>query len=162
MRSKEFLMNARAIVLMVAAVIILSPVAVIAYSDGGSGEGTGSNSGIGASISSSAAPSYFSWSDGITDHASYEAAVTRANEAERAEEGPYGYTDRYTEKYYNSVHAGLAISRAAWDETIEVLPSVRRFAVILEQMMMSGTISPRQAFNLLAVYNLTRQRQLSR
>ncbi|BDQ32768.1 hypothetical protein [Pseudodesulfovibrio portus] len=157
MRSKEFLVNARAIVLMAAAVIILSPVAVMAY---GGSEGTGSNSGIGASISSSAAPSYFSWSDGITDHASYEAAETRAYEAERAETGPYGYTDRYTEEYYDGVHAGLAISRAAWDETVEVLPSVRRFAVILEQMMMSGTISPRQAFNLLAVYNLTRQRQL--
>ena len=160
MRSKEFLRTVRTAGLLVVTVFILCPAVVMAY--GGGNDGPSSNSGTGTTISSSAVESYFSWSDGITDHASFEAALTEANEAEKAEEGPYGYTDRYTERYYERVHMGLAVSQTAWDESIDVLPSVRRFAVVLEQMMMAGALRPQQAFNLLAVYNLTRQRQLRR
>jgi len=162
MGRKEFLRTVCTAGLLVVTVFILSPAVVMAYGGGGGNDGPGNNSGIGATVSSTAVQSYFSWSDGITDHASLEAAVTEANEAEKAEEGPYGYTDRYTERYYERVHMGLAVSQTAWDETIDVLPSVRRFAVVLEQMIMAGAIQPQQAFNLLAVYNLARQRQLRR
>ena len=158
MRDQGFF-RAFLVVALLATVIIFSPVVVMAY---GGNDGPSDNSGSGASISSSSVSSYFPWADGINNQATYEAAVTRATEAEEAERGPYGYTSSYTERYYDNVHAGLGISRAAWDESFDVSPGVRRFAMILEQMMMAGTLEPRQAFNLLAVYNLTRQRNLRR
>ncbi len=145
---------ARPVLVAVALVsmLLFSPTVVLGY---GGSEGTGQNAGSGASISSSSVHSYFPYSDGITDSASYNEAQAAADADEKSEEDSMGYLSPSAEEHYERVHAGLAVSRAAWDETFDALPSVRRFALVLEQMIMDGALDPRQAFNLLAIYNLS-------
>ena len=151
MRNREFL---RAVIFLVFA---LSP--SIGWAYGGGGEGSGLNAGSEASFSTSDLGSYFHWSDNVTNHASYEAAQDRLDaEIEQVRDPRWGLDPR-DEDYYSDVRAGLAVSWAAWDETAEVSPAVRRLAAILESMMMKGALTPRQAHTMLAIYSLASQRK---
>ena len=138
--------------------IVLSSNPGWAYGGGGGSEGSGQNSGSGASISTNDMPSYFSRSDGITDHASYQEAQEEAFQQEIKERRD-GWSD---DAHWDSVSSGLAVSAAAWDETLDVPPSVRRLAMVLETMMMDGALSPKHAFTLLTMYNLGRYRNQQR
>ncbi|MBG0789581.1 MAG: hypothetical protein H0S80_03685 [Desulfovibrionaceae bacterium] len=98
----------------------------------------------------------------ITDHASYQEARDRADAAEERETGRFGYQSEDTQEYYAEVDAGLSISRAAWDEQFDVAPSVRRFAIVLEQMVAGRAIKPAQAFDLLAIYAIANRHRNQR
>lgn len=135
--------------------MVFSASFVWAYGGGGGGTGAferDANSGCGASFG--AIDTYAPYSNGITNHASYQAQF----EADVAEEQA-DVRGGYHGDYHDKKGEGRAVSAIAWDETLDVSPDERKFAFILENMMANGAINTRQAYTMMAIYRAGKERQ---
>nr|WP_321256772.1 hypothetical protein [uncultured Pseudodesulfovibrio sp.] len=142
-------------IFILATVIVLSTSFVWAYGGGGGGTGAferDANSGCGASFGTMG--TYVPYSNGITDHASYQAQF----EADVAEEQA-DVRDGYHGDYHDKKDEGRAVSAIAWDETLDVSPDERKLAFVLENMMANGAINTRQAYAMMAIYRAGKERQ---
>jgi len=140
-------------IVILATAIVLSASFVWAYGGGGTGAfERDAASGCGATFG--AMTTYAPYSNGITDHASYEAQF----EADVAEEQADVRAGYYGD-YHDRVDEGRAVSAIAWDETLDVSQDERNLAFVLENMMANGAINTQQAYTVMAIYRAGKERQ---
>ncbi|WP_319542985.1 hypothetical protein [uncultured Pseudodesulfovibrio sp.] len=139
---------------LLATAMVLSASFVWAYGGGGGTGGFERNSSTGCGVTFGGMGSYAPYSNGITNHASYEAQL----EADVKEEREDSWS-RSDQDYYDQRDEGRAISAIAWDETLDTPQDVRHLAFVLENMMANGALSPRQAYTVLAIYQAGKERQ---